>query len=158
MLMEREDRNPFVTRIELDQTKRRIENTLREEIRAVDDKHSENHVVVRELLARSNVTMEHLIKSSDRTTTAVEKMTDEMRESQKEKRLEREQAVERIRTLEAASECHTEIIAQRKEIMDGKRESTLKWIGTFVPVFVVFISGIFGIVESLILFLLDKQE
>ena len=154
--MEREERNPFVTRIELDQTKRRIEDSLREEIKAVDDKHSENHVVVRELLARSNVTMEHLIKSSDRTTTAVEKMTDEMRESQKEQRLEREKAVERIRTLETASESHTEFIAQQKEIMDGKRGSTLKWIGTLVPVFVVFISGIFGIVEYLIPFLLDK--
>src|SRR5699024_7713278 len=74
--------NPFVTRIELDQTKRRIKDTLREEIKAVDDKNSENHVVDRELLARSNTTMEHLIKSSDRTTTAVEKMTDEIRESE----------------------------------------------------------------------------
>src|SRR5699024_2199971 len=145
MLMEREGRNPFDTRIELDQTKRRIEDTLREEIRAVDDKESENHIFVREQLARSNDTIEHLIKSSDRTTNAVEKMTDEMRESQKEQRLEREKAVERIRTLEAASESHTEFIAQQKEIMDGKRESTLKWIGTLVPVFVVFITGIFGI-------------
>src|SRR5699024_6964966 len=156
MLMEREDRNPFVTRIELDQTKRRIEDTLREEIKAVDDKHSENHVVVRELLARSNTTMEHLIKSSDRTTTAVEKMTEEMRESQKEQRLEREKAGERIRTLETDSERHTEFIAQQIEIMDGKRGSKLNWIGTLVPVFVGFISGIFGIVEYLIPFLLDK--
>lgn len=154
--MEREDRNPFVTRIELDQTKRRIEDSLREEIKAVDDKHSENHVVVRELLARSNATMEHLIKSSDRTTNAVEKMTDEMRESQKEHRLEREKAVERLRTLESVSESHNEFIAQQKEIMDGKRGSTLKWIGTLVPVFVVFISGIFGIVEYVIPFLLGK--
>lgn len=154
--MEREDRNPFVTRIELDQTKRRIEDSLREEIKAVDDKHSENHVVVRELLARSNATMEHLIKSSDRTTNAVEKMTDEMRESQKEQRLEREKAVERLRTLESVSESHNEFIAHQKEIMDGKRGSTLKWIGTLVPVFVVFISGIFGIVEYVIPFLFGK--
>lgn len=154
--MEREDRNPFVTRIELDQTKRRIEDSLREEIKAVDDKHSENHVVVRELLARSNATMEHLIKSSDRTTNAVEKMTDEMRESQKEQRLEREKAVERLRVLETATESHNEFILQQKEIMDGKRGSTLKWIGTLVPVFVVFISGIFGIVEYVIPFLLGK--
>ena len=154
--MEREDRNPFVTRIELDQTKRRIEDSLREEIKAVDDKHSENHVVVRELLARSNATMEHLIKSSDRTTSAVEKMTDEMRESQKEQRLEREKAVERLRTLETATESHNEFIIKQKEIMDGKRGSTLKWIGTLVPVFVVFITGIFGIVEYLIPFLLSK--
>lgn len=154
--MEREDRNPFVTRIELDQTKRKIEDTLREELKAVDDRHSENHVVVRELLARSNATMEHLIKSSDRTTTAVEKMTDEMRESQKEQRLEREKAVERLRTLETATESHNEFIAQQKEIMNGKRGSTLKWIGTLVPIFVVFITGIFGIVEYLIPLLLDK--
>lgn len=154
--MEREDRNPFVTRIELDQTKRKIEDTLREELKAVDDRHSENHVVVRELLARSNATMEHLIKSSDRTTTAVEKMTDEMRESQKEQRLEREKAVERLRTLETATESHNEFIAQQKEIMKGKRGSTLKWIGTLVPIFVVFITGIFGIVEYLIPLLLDK--
>lgn len=154
--MDREERNPYVTRIELDHTESKIKETLRQEIRLVDEKHTDNNLFVRELMARSIATMEHLSDSSDKNTLAVEKMVDEMQKNQRELREDKEEANERLKNLELVTDNHNEFIAQQKEIMDGKRGSTLKWIGTLVPIFVAFLAGIFSIVEYLIPFLMSR--
>lgn len=147
--MEREKANPYVTRLELADKLGQVEKDIKAEIKTLSNKQTDDNLFNRTLLTELSTTMTHVVKSNDKTANAIIDLTKEMRDKQ-------QKTDEIIGSHEDQLRDHNKFITDQQKILEGKRGSTLKWIGVLVPVFVVFIGGIFGIVEVLIPWLLGR--
>ena len=141
--MEREKTNPYVTRIELRDKLGEMEKDIKADIKSLSSKQTDDNLFNRTLLTELSTTMTHVVKSNDKTANAIIDLTKEMRDKQ-------QKTDEIISTHEEQLRDHNKFITDQQKILEGKRGSTLKWIGVLVPVFIAFIGGIFGIVEILI--------
>lgn len=151
--MEREKENPYVTQISLN----KVEDRLKERIDNVDKKHTDNYSNIRTILERSIVTDEHLVKSNDKMVGSIESLTVELKKESERSREQNEAFRDKLHKHENIISTHDTFIKEQKEIKDNKRNSTMKWIGILVPVFVAFVAGLFGLVEIVLPFLFGGE-
>ena len=144
--MEREKKNSFVTQIELDATKRRLQS----EIIDVDRKHDKNYSDLASLIALSEKTTEHIVNSNNRLSNSFDNFSSELKEELKQNRESHETLSDKVRTHEYELSRHNEFIQTQQDIADSKKGQLLKWVGVLSGIFIALIAGLFGIVEVLL--------
>lgn len=151
--MEREEKNPYVTKIEVDDVERRL--TVK--IDDVDKKHDNNYADLSKLIAISEVTSENIVKSNDKLSKSFDNFSYELKEELKSNRKSHEDLSVRVSHHDMAIFEHNEFITKQKEITDSKKSSLLKWVATLSAIFVAILTGIFGVVEVLIPYLIGGK-
>lgn len=144
--MEREKKNPFITKNELTETELR----LKADIISVDRKHDKNYSDLARLIALSEKTNEHIVSSNNRLSISFDNFSSELKEELKQNRKSHETLTEKVRTHEYELGRHNEFIQMQQEIADSKKGQLLKWVAVLSSIFVALIAGLFGIVEVLL--------
>ena len=149
--MEREKKNPFVTKIELDATERRLTSKIDE----VDRKHDDKYSDLSKLIALSEKTNEQIVDSNNRLSQSFDNFSSELKDELKKNRESHSILSDKVTQHDYDLQRHTEYIEQQKKIADGKKWHLLKWVGALSGIFVAIIAGLFGIVEVLIPYLME---
>ena len=144
--MEREKKNPFITKNELTETELR----LKADIVSVDRKHDKNYSDLANLIALSEKTNEHIVDSNNRLSNSFDNFSSELKEELKQNRKSHETLSEKVRTHEYELGKHNEFIQTQQDIADSKKGQLLKWVGVLSGIFIALIAGLFGIVEVLL--------
>lgn len=144
--MEREKKNPFITKNELTETELR----LKADIVSVDRKHDKNYGDLARLIALSEKTNEHIVSSNNRMSISFDNFSSELKEELKQSRMSHEALSDKVRTHEYELSRHNEFIQMQQEIADSKKGQLLKWVGVLSGIFIALIAGLFGIVEVLL--------
>ena len=144
--MEREKKNPYVTKIEVDEVERRL--TVK--IDDIDKKHDNNYADLSKLIAISEVTSENIVKSNDRLSKSFDNFSHELKEELKSNRKAHEDLSVKVLHHDMAIFEHNEFITKQREVADSKKSSLRKWVATLSAIFVAILTGIFGVVEVLI--------
>ena len=144
--MERKEKNPYVTKIEVDEVERRL--TIK--IDDVDKKHDRNYADLSKLIAISEVTSENIVVSNDRLSKAFDNFSYELKEELKSNRKAHEDLSVKVFNHDMAIFEHNEFITKQREIAESKKSSLLKWIATLSAIFVAILTGIFGVMEVII--------
>lgn len=144
--MEREKKNPFVTKIDLDG----VEGRLNVKIDRVDRKHDEKSSELLKLITVSEKIGEHIKESNERLGSSFDNLSKDIKEELKLSRKSYEKLSEKVNDHDRNISEHNRYIKAQQEIVDHKKKSLLKWVGALSAIFVAIIAGIFGVVEVLI--------
>lgn len=151
--MEREKKNPYVTKVELDASERRLGDRIIE----VDNKHTENYSNLSRLFAVTEKANENIVEGNRLLRESIDNLSHELKEERDYNRKNHSDIVDRVGSHERELFVHNEYIKEQKKVSDTKKNQLLKWVGALSAVFVAILAGIFGVVEVLIPYLLGGE-
>lgn len=151
--MEREKKNPFVTKIELDDVKDKLNTRITE----VDVKHDKNYGELAKLIAVSEKNSENIVDSTDRLSVSFDNFSKELKEELKTNRENHHVLYERVNQHDIALTEHTQFITHYSKIAEDKKSHLIKWVTALSAIFVAILAGIFGVVEVLIPYLFGAE-
>ena len=151
--MEREKKNPYVTRIELDDVKDKLNTRITE----VDVKHDRNYGKLEKLIALSEKNSEHIVESTNRLSTSFDNFSKELKEELKTNRQSHQVLYERVNKHDIALTEHNQFITHYSKISEDKKSHLIKWVTALSAIFVAILAGIFGVVEVLIPYLIGGK-
>lgn len=148
--MEREDKNPFVTQIDLEQS----ETRLNKRIDGVDKKHDDNYSRIDKTISIMSVGIEQLTESIDSNTSEMKGIRSDLKESNDHTR----ESIDKLDKTVMEHDMQFNLIEGRfktvDEYIDEKKKVSGKWIGLLSAAFAAFISGMFGLTYVVMEFLL----
>lgn len=151
--MEREEKNPYVTQIELERESKR----LSEKIQYVDEKHTTNYGNLAKVLAVSQETNKNIVSSNNRLSRSFDNFSTELKDELKQNRQSHQELREKVGNHDTQLKDHNKFILKQQEIADSKKGQLLKWVVGLSAIFVAIIGGIFSIVEVIIPYLLEGR-
>ena len=151
--MEREKKNPFVTRVELNDVKDELNTRITE----VDVKHDRNYGELAKLIAVSEKNSEHIVDSTDRLSVSFDNFSKELKEELKSNRESHYVLYERVNQHDIALSEHNQFITHYSKVAENKKSHLIKWVTALSAIFVAILAGIFGVVEVLIPYLLGGE-
>ena len=151
--MEREKKNPFVTRIELDDVKDKLNSRITE----VDVKHDKNYSELAKLIALSEKNSEHIVDSTNRLSVSFDNFSKELKDELKTSRQSHHVLYERVNQHDLALSEHNQFITHYSKIAEDKKSHLIKWVTALSAIFVAILAGIFGIVEVIIPILIGGE-
>lgn len=151
--MEREKKNPYVTKIELEEVK----DELSVKITEVDRKHDKNYADLSKLVAISEVTSKNIVKSNENLATSFDNFSKELKEELKTNRHSHQILSEKVGSHDRSISEHNKFIVHQQKVADDKKNHLIKWVGALSAIFVALLAGIFGVVEVLIPYLFGAR-
>ena len=151
--MEREKKNPFVTKNDLVET----ENRLNIKIDAVDRKVDTNHADVERWLAVSEKTNENIVEGNRNMVNAIKELSVDMKDIAADTRGRFEDVSVKLSKHDISLMEHNQYIKSQKDVADNKKKHLLQWVAALSTIFVAILAGIFGIVEVIIPILLGGE-
>ena len=151
--MEREKKNPFVTRIELDDVKDKLNSRITE----VDVKHDKNYNELAKLIAVSEKNSENIVDSTDRLSVSFDNFSKELKDELKTNRQSHHVLYERVNQHDLALLEHNQFITHYNKVSEDKKSHLIKWVTALSAIFVAILAGIFGVVEVLIPYLIGGK-
>lgn len=151
--MEREKKNPFVTQIELDDVKDKLNTRITE----VDVKHDRNYGELAKLIAVSEKNSEHIVDSTDRLSVSFDNFSKELKDELKSNRESHYVLYERVNQHELSLSKHNQFITHYSKIAEDKKSHLIKWVTALSAIFVAILAGIFGVVEVIIPILIGGE-
>ena len=151
--MEREKKNPFITRIELDDVKDKLNTRITE----IDVKHDKNYSELGKLIALSEKNSEHIVESTNRLSVSFDNFSKELKDELKTNRQSHQVLYERVNQHDVALTKHNQFITHYSKIAEDKKSHLIKWVTALSAIFVAILAGIFGVVEVLIPYLMGGK-
>lgn len=143
--MEREQKNPYVTQIELDRQLGKTERELESKINTVDKKHDANYSKLDKSIDVMTSTFGMVAETMKENTQEVKGMRQDNMENNKELRESLGKIDKAVMEHDLQLGYHTEKFINYDKALDGKRMSSGKWITVISGALVAFISGMFGL-------------
>ena len=151
--MEREKKNPFVTKNDLVETEIRINTRIDEVDRKVDS----NQADVERWLAVSEKTNENIVAGNRDMVNAIKELSVDMKDIASDTRGRFEDVSVKLSKHDISLMEHNQYIQNQKVVSDNKKKQLLQWVGALSAIFVAILAGIFGIVEVVIPILLGGK-
>ena len=151
--MEREKKNPYVTKVELDASERRLGDRITE----IDSKHTENYSNLSRLFAVTEKANENIVEGNRLLRESIDNLSRELKEEREYNRKNHNDIIDIVKNHEKELFIHNEFIKEQKDITNAKKNQLLKWVGALSAVFVAILAGIFGVIEVLIPYLLGGE-
>lgn len=143
--MDRQEKNPYVTKIELDERIGKTERELGYKIDEVDKKHEKNYSTIDKSFSIMSNSFELIVETLKENTQEVKGMRQDNLENNKELRTSLGHLDKTVSEHDLQLDYHDKEFIRYGKVLEGKRISSGKWIGIISSVFVAFISGMFGL-------------
>lgn len=143
--MEREQKNPYVTQIELDRQLGKTERELESKINTVDKKHDVNYSKLDKSIDVMTSTFGMVAETMKENTQEVKGMRQDNMENNKELRESLGKIDKAVVEHDIQLGYHAEHFIRYDKVLEGKRMSSGKWITVISGALVAFISGMFGL-------------
>lgn len=143
--MQREEKNPYVTQIELDRQLGKTERDIEVKINAVDRKHDANYSKLDKSIEVMTSTFGMVAETMKENTQEVKGMRQDNMENNKELRESLGKIDKAVLEHDLQLTYHDEKFSNYDKALDGKRMSSGKWITLISAALVAFISGMFGL-------------